>query len=148
MEKIGGFIVRDPSREKLEDLISIMDLIDVHPSKGKYMWNNKRYGPRHIATRLDHFLILISFLSLPESISSHSIPWEISDHHPISLYFLKEENVGTIPFHFNPLCMDNLELFPLVYHSWCQWIFGSPIHIWKNKLKLTKDAIKNWVNMY
>jgi exonuclease III len=63
-EKRGGSIFRYPSRENMEDLISTLDLFDVQPSKGKFTWNNRRVGPGHIATRLDHFLIHNSFLSL------------------------------------------------------------------------------------
>jgi hypothetical protein len=51
-EKRGGSIVRDPSRENMEDLISSLDLFDVQPSKGKFTWNNRRAGPGHIEARL------------------------------------------------------------------------------------------------
>jgi len=67
-------IVRDPSREKMEDLISALELIDVPPIKGKYTWNNLRDGPVHIVARLDRFPISSSFLSLHETFSSSIIP--------------------------------------------------------------------------
>lgn len=41
-ENIGESCVRDPMREKLEDLISNWDLQDIKPTKGKYTWSNKR----------------------------------------------------------------------------------------------------------
>jgi hypothetical protein len=44
-EKRGGSIVRDPFRERMEDLISLCDLTDVKPQKGKYTWTNKWIGP-------------------------------------------------------------------------------------------------------
>jgi hypothetical protein len=34
--KSGGSIFQDPSREMMEDLISLLDLVDVNPIKGKY----------------------------------------------------------------------------------------------------------------
>jgi len=71
----------------MDGLISVMDLIDVPPVKGKFTWKNRRVGPGHIVARLDRFLISVSFLSLPASFSSKIIPWASSDHLPISLSF-------------------------------------------------------------
>jgi hypothetical protein len=56
-EKRGGNVVRDPMRERMEDLISDWDLVDVKPAKGKYTWNTKRSGLGHIVARLDRFLV-------------------------------------------------------------------------------------------
>lgn len=56
-EKRGRNLVRDPSREWVEDLIQEWDLLDIKPSKGLYTWSNKRTGPSHITARLDMFLL-------------------------------------------------------------------------------------------
>jgi hypothetical protein len=61
-EKLQGTIVQDPSREYMEDLISVFDMADVKPKKCKYTWSNKRMGKDHIATRLDIFLVNNIFL--------------------------------------------------------------------------------------
>jgi hypothetical protein len=66
-EKQGGSIVRDQFIEKMDDLISDLDLYDVPLSKGLYTWNNIRAGPGHIAARLDRFLISNSFLAFPDT---------------------------------------------------------------------------------
>jgi hypothetical protein len=108
-------MVWDPPQENMEDLMSSLDLMDVSPSKFQYTWNNKRVEPGHIAIRLDHFLINVSFLSLPNSFSSSIIPWSSSDHCPISLCFVKEENLGPISFRFNPLWMEKSD-FPPLFH--------------------------------
>jgi hypothetical protein len=39
-EKKGGSMVRDPLREKVEELIEDWDLIDIKPIRGKYTWSN------------------------------------------------------------------------------------------------------------
>jgi hypothetical protein len=44
-EKKGGSIMRDPAREWVEDIMADWELEDVKPTKGKYMWSNKRAGP-------------------------------------------------------------------------------------------------------
>ena len=56
-EKRGGSLVRDPIREIVDETILECDFMDVKPSTGKYTWNNKRIGPRHIFSRLDRFLV-------------------------------------------------------------------------------------------
>jgi hypothetical protein len=65
----------DQFGEKMDDLISDLDLFDVPPTKGMYTWNNKRAGPGHIAARLDRFLISSSFLALPDKACSLILPW-------------------------------------------------------------------------
>ena len=52
-ERRGGTKVRDPFGERLEDLISQWNLIDIKTKNGVYTWNNKRVGLGHIAARLD-----------------------------------------------------------------------------------------------
>jgi len=84
--------VRDQFREKMDDLISNMDLFDAPPSKRQYTWNNRRAGPSHIATRRDRFLISSSFLALIDLASSMILPWAGSDHHPISFVFETQTN--------------------------------------------------------
>jgi hypothetical protein len=139
--------VRDQYREKMDDLISNLDLFDVPPSKGQYTWNNRRAGPGHIAARLNHFLISSSFLALPYLASSMILPWAGSDHCPISLVFETQKNWGPIPFRFNPLWMDHPYFFPTVSQVWNQWITGSPVFIWEKKLKLVKETLKSWENL-
>jgi hypothetical protein len=143
-EKKGGSIVRDQFRESMEDLITDLDLFDVKPSKGKYTWSNKRSGVGHIPTRLDRFLIHNSLLLLPLDISSKIILWGISYHRPISLTLTKALNYDPIPFRFTPLWMDSPDFLPLISSIWSTWINGTPMFIWEQKLKKTKQALKSW----
>jgi hypothetical protein len=131
-------------REKMEDLISEWDLMDVKPIKVKYTWSNKRSGPIFIASCLDHFLIHINVFLLPFSISSQILPYVVSYHRPISYYFDSPINLGTIPFRFNPLWLHNNEVFSLVKQVWATYILGSPNYIWERKLRVVKLALKSW----
>jgi hypothetical protein len=99
----------------------------------------------HIYARIDLFLIHSLLLSLLIKISSQIIPCGSLDHHPISLYFTKEVNLGHIPFRINPLWLENQYFSPLVSHTWCEWVVGSPFYIWEKNLKSNKEAIKDWV---
>jgi len=61
-EKRGGINIKDPYRERMENLITQWDVLDFKTSKGKYTWTNRRLGPHHIASRLDRFLVQTNFL--------------------------------------------------------------------------------------
>jgi hypothetical protein len=100
--------------------------------------------PRHIAARLDIFLISSALLSLPDKPCSMNLPWAGSDHHPRRLNFEAQQNWGPIPFKPNPLWLDRPELIQSISKIWNQWITGSPNYIWEKKLKLVKDILKSW----
>ena len=102
-EKKGGSLVRDPSREWVEDIILGWDLLDIKLTKGKFTWTNKRVGPGHVAARLDRFLVHSSFLSLGLIASSKILPHCTSNHKPILLELSLEHDLGPIPFRFSPL---------------------------------------------
>ena len=102
-EKRGGSMTRDPCRERMEDLMSSLDLIDIHPSKGSFTWTNRRVGLGHIAYELDRFMVHCSLLSDSFSLYSSIIPWVGYNHRPIVLLFSKDKNLGPIPLCFNPL---------------------------------------------
>eukprot|EP00253_Pinus_taeda_P032845 PITA_32845 len=79
------------------------DLIDIKPTASKYTWSNKRVGPRHIAARLDRFLVQGTFLLLGLEVRSHILHSSILDHKPISLELLTPKDLGPIPFRFSSL---------------------------------------------
>jgi exonuclease III len=101
-KKKGGTIVRDPICEWVEEIILDWELEDIKPTRGKYTWSNKRNGPGHIATRMDIFLVQISFLLLCLNAESKILPFSASDHKPISLEITKDSPLGLIPFRFSP----------------------------------------------
>ena len=116
-KKKGGTLVRDPSREWVEDLILGWDLIDIKPVKGKFTWTNKRLGPGHVAARLDRFLIHSSFLSLGLLASSKILPHCTSDHKPILLELALDQNLGPIPFRFSSLWIHHDDFLQTVADS-------------------------------
>ena len=113
-EKRGGFTVRDPAREWVEDLIQHWDLLDIKPVKGKYTWTNRRAGSGHIVARLDRFLIQISFLLLGLEISSSIIPSSVSNNKPICLEMKPLLNLWPIPFRFSPLWVQKSDFLGIV----------------------------------
>jgi hypothetical protein len=128
----------------MEDLISDWDMIDIKPKKGKYTWNNKRFGINFTAARLDHFLIHNDLLLLPYSISLHIIPSTTFDHRPISLSPDPPANLSPIPFCFNFAWLLNSDVHTRVKNAWSTYISRSPNFIWEIKLRVVKLALKEW----
>jgi hypothetical protein len=110
----GGNMVCDPIRELMEDFTSSWDLIDINPTKGKFTWSNKRTGYDHTTARLDRFLLSGPLLSSSLIPSSSILPWDGFDHQPISLLLDNPQNLGPIPFCFNPLWLHDPSSLPTI----------------------------------
>ena len=142
-ERRGGFKVRDPFGERMEDLISRWDLTDIKPKNGIYTWSNRRLGPGHIAARLDRFLVSSHLLNpIPEVKILCSA---VSDHKPICLFFPLAENLGPLPFRFNRIWLETKGVKDIISSAWRCFILGSPAFSWEQKLKRVKAALKSWV---
>lgn len=55
--KKGGLQREEPEMERSRDLQAELNLVYIPTINEKYMWNNRRGGSRHIASRLDRFLV-------------------------------------------------------------------------------------------
>ena len=100
-EKKGGLRGKDHMQDYVEYLIRDWDLIDLNPKTGCFTWSNHRVGVASNLARLDRFLVHSTLMD-GKIISSKIILKLTSDHHLISLLFDLEENLGPIPFRFNP----------------------------------------------
>eukprot|EP00253_Pinus_taeda_P018186 PITA_18186 len=100
-EKYGGNFHADPSRDKLETIIQLYNLIDTPLSNGKYTWTNKRAGSHNIKERLDRFLIQEGVVGNFQAIRSHIIHGTASDHKAMVLTLDKGINLGPLPFKYN-----------------------------------------------
>jgi hypothetical protein len=143
-EKRGGSIVRDPAREWVEDLAAAWDLLDIKPTKGRYTWTNKRIGPGHIAARLDRFFVQSSFLVLGLEAKTEILTHSASDHKPIRLEIKKDQVKGPIPFRFNPNWIYDKGFDDIVTKVWATTVQGSASHVWEEKIKMLKYALKSW----
>ena len=142
-EKRGVYLVRDLIREKVDEIVMEWGLSDVIPAKGKYTWNNKRMGPRHIAARLDRFLVQDSFILLGLNPTSKILAFGGSDHKPITLEMKKDQNLGPIPFQFSPLWASHNEFLGIVVKAWSASVKGSPFYTWEEKLRRVKKVLKD-----
>eukprot|EP00253_Pinus_taeda_P022245 PITA_22245 len=143
-EKSGGNFHPDSSRDKLEAIIQLFNLIDTPLSNGKYTWTNKRAGSHNIKERLDRFLIQEGMASNFQVIRSHIIHGTTSDHKAVFLSLDKETNLGPLPFKYNKSWDSHEEFCSLVQNQWAKEITGSPHYVWETKLKQLRTVIKQW----
>ena len=78
-------------------------------------------------------------------IYSQILPKLTSNHHPFSLQFEKEEELGPIPFKFSPLWLERVGFMDIVTQAWSKYVVGSPNFLFEQKLKNTKLMLKKWV---
>ena len=97
----------------MEYLIRDWDLIDLKPKTGCFTWSNHRVGFASILSRLDRFLVHSTLMD-GKIISSKILPKLTLDHHPISPSFDFEENLGPIPFIFNPIWIERAGFMDIV----------------------------------
>eukprot|EP00253_Pinus_taeda_P025214 PITA_25214 len=144
-EKRGGNNNRDQTLPLVEEIMQQWDLLDFAPARGKYTWTNNRTRSDHIAARLDRFLIQTSLLMENLLISTKNLPKLSSDHKPIQLLLAPEEDLGPIPFKFNPLWIEKEGFMDTIQSAWDIPINGSPSCVWEKKLKATKKSLKEWL---
>ena len=144
MEKRGGSIITNPFREKLEDLMGDLYILDPMPKNGKYTWNKKWIGLGHIATRIDHFLVSTFLLQKYLLMSSYIISSTTFEHKPISLSLSPLTNISPIPFIFNPIWIHNVKTLDIIHSTWNSTFSCSPSFIWESKPRAFCFALKNW----
>eukprot|EP00253_Pinus_taeda_P028806 PITA_28806 len=67
------------------------------------------------------------------------------DHKPIQLILQDEEDLGPIPFRFSPLWIEREGFIDTVKTAWAKLVIGSSSYVWEQKLKATKQALKEWI---
>eukprot|EP00253_Pinus_taeda_P009869 PITA_09869 len=144
-EKRGGTSSRDPMLPLVEDLIQQWDLLNFIPTKGLYTWFNNRVGEDHIFAHLDRFLVQGALMMNKKIITTKILPKLTSDHKPIQLILEDEEDLGPIPFRFSTLWTERDGFIDIVKTSWAKSFTGSSSYVWEQKLKATKQALKEWI---
>ena len=56
--------------------------------------------------------------------------------------------MGYLPFKFNHLWLDSKGVQDIISNAYKCFIPGSPTFIWEQKLKLVKNALKQWVTQH
>ena len=145
MKKKGDLLGKDHLHDTVEEMIQIWDLTDLKPKLGWFTCSNHRVGAASISARLDWFLVHSTLMDDKKIIASKILPKLLSDHHPISVLFEKEEELSPIPFRFIPCWIEREGFMDTVSQAWSHYVIGSPSFVWEQKLKQTKLALKKWV---
>lgn len=74
--------------------------MDIPIINGKYTWNNKRGGSRHIASGLDRFLVTKNFISEGVYYEATILPCLGLDHWPIKLQVEMKQGNRNRKFRF------------------------------------------------
>lgn len=82
-ENKGGFRTLSNISGSFNKLIEELQLTNVRTTNRLFTWHNKQSGSRHIASRLDRFLVLESTLVGEGEIGGIVLPAAGSDHWPI-----------------------------------------------------------------
>jgi len=128
----------------MEDFISLWELVDVKPQRGKYTWTNKHIGIGNKTAMLERFLVQSTFLESDFVSYYRIIPWVVLDHKTVTLLLKEVPDYGPIPFLFNPIWLHDKTMTNIITCTWCKWVVGSLVHIWEQKLKDTNKFLKEW----
>ena len=99
-EKKGGIRTLSGVSTTFNKLIEELHLVDVHTPNGFYTWQNKSLGMRHIASRLDRFLVSKMVLTGEGDLGASMIPGVGSYHWPICLEWERLGEFVKKPFRF------------------------------------------------
>ena len=102
----------------MDSLIHDNDLLDFKPKKGRFTWTNNGVGESRIFAQLNRYLVQNKLMDGNVLISSIFFLKLMSDHHPISLLMEEEENLGPIPFRFNPLWIEREGFWDIISQVW------------------------------
>lgn len=95
-------------------------------------------------SKLDRFLVCPNFMSAFTSASIVALPREHSDHSPILLR-TKVADFGPRPFRLFNFWLLRDDFDGIIRLAWSDYIgVGAPDRYFSNKLKVVKEAIRNW----
>jgi len=113
-EKKGGQIILSKISEGLSRKINELELVDLETTNNLYTWSNKRTGDRHIASRLDRFLLSEPILMEGGELVALVLPTAGSDHWPISLEWRRPGENMRRPFRFEQFWLTKEDFKPKV----------------------------------
>jgi len=99
---------------------------------------------RHIAARLDCFLIHNNVLLQNSSIKFYILASITLNYKPMSLHIQSLQNYGPLPFRYNPQWLQSKSLIDPICSTWRIHLSSTLVYIWQKKLILVKQALRHW----
>ncbi|XP_042518618.1 uncharacterized protein LOC122092373 [Macadamia integrifolia] len=142
-EKRGPSTFNMGSAAEFGAMIDGCSLIQI-PSQGrKFTWtNNRRKG--NVMAKLDRSLCTDDWFSQFQDCHQKVISMGASDH--LALMVVSEASLKPLnyPFWFQRSWADHENFKKIVKDSWDDWISGSALYVFSQKIKRLKVAMKEW----
>ncbi|XP_042484235.1 uncharacterized protein LOC122064574 [Macadamia integrifolia] len=142
-EKRGPGAFNMGSEADFTAMVDGCSLIQV-PSKGrKFTWtNNRRRG--NVVVVLDRTFCNDSWFSTLHDCHHEVMYTGASDHSPLLVTSESLVRPNNYPFRFQRFWTENESFMKVVKESWDEWISGSAIYVFSQKIKRLKGAIRPW----
>ncbi|GKV37223.1 hypothetical protein SLEP1_g45280 [Rubroshorea leprosula] len=143
IEERAGCRGMSAEMREFEEFIHSADLIDLPLVGRKYTWYNSN---GQYMSRIDRFLISEGWLSNWGDVKQWGLRRSVSDHCPV---LLKDEKIdwGPKSFKFFDAWLEQLGCKETIRKAWnSSEVYGGNEFKLKEKLKITKKALKEWSN--
>ena len=117
-EKKGGVRTISAATNLFNEFIEDLNLVNIGTTNGMFTWKNKRTGDRHIASRLDRFLVSEQVVTGRGDVGASVLTSAGSDHWPINLEW---GNTGIFikrPFRFENFWLQHKDIRELMKEWW------------------------------
>ncbi|XP_057789598.1 uncharacterized protein LOC131006455 [Salvia miltiorrhiza] len=127
------------------EFIAMSRLIE-SPSMGlKFTWSGRKFMPSHVESLLDRVLYSKDFAYLWNSIYTQNLPRLTSDHSPIVLRCVNNQQGGPRFFKFLHMWTMHSSFQDFVRSSWMKGVdTRCPIYLVMVKLKRLREELKTW----
>jgi len=123
----------------------VLQLIDIETKNGFFTWSNQRSGPKHVARRINRFLISESIMLDDMVFEENSLPKSGSDDWPVSLWLDTRETTKLKPFWFEKFWLTHPDFWEISTTRWRQEEIdhGTCMHKFQQRIKNFKWHLKN-----
>jgi len=128
---------------ELQNLFSGLALFDLHFTGHFHTWCNQRMGPARIYCKLDRAIVNARRLSSFPLSCALFLNKGVSDHSPCLVKITNDPWEGPRPFLFCDMWKTDPSYMQLVSSAWRDTIQGHPMYILVNRLKKTKNALRD-----
>jgi hypothetical protein len=143
-EKLGGKTFGSSPHYEFCNFVHSNGLVDLGYDGNPYTWCNKRSGCALIKERLDRGLATKDWILLFPNASLKHFSTVGSDHNPIFVDTVGSYSKLPKPFRFESFWVRDPSSFLVIGEAWDPQVGGSDAFSFKQSLKSTKLALKDW----
>ncbi|XP_059664041.1 uncharacterized protein LOC132309779 [Cornus florida] len=143
-EKLGGRYHSPRVFAEFNHTIDSLCLTDIPVTNGTYTWCNNRFLNRRIFARLDRGLMNEEWDQTYPNAQIVLTPPLTSDHWGLILHLPMKITDGPKPFRFLTVWNKEIAVKDIISDVWNLKTSGEPIKKMLYKLKLVKQAVKQW----